>query len=223
MSDDKTQQPTVESIMATLAEAGRLLKEIFAMQKESEAQIKEIFAMQKDSERRQKENEAQLKETGLYLKRLGKQLGEYKNQWGKIAQYLVGSDFDAILKESFGIDVTYWVKLYKGKYQDKEWEIDVAAANGDVAVVGEVKVTMSAKDIDTFVANNLRNFHLYVPEHRNKKIYGLIAFMKIDEGYEKEVLASAQKYGLLVVKAIGKTFTVVTPAGTKLRDYGQRG
>ena len=241
MSNSSKQQPTVESIMAVLAGVAQNIKEI-------SAEVREIAALQKESEQRQKAaderqkaaderqkaaderlketdaqikaTDAQLKETGVYLKNIGEELGHVGNQWGKVAEYLIGSDFDNILKQQFGIDVSYWVKLCKGKYQGKQWEIDVAAANGEVAVVGEVKVTMTAEKINEFVNNNLRNFHRYVPDHRHKKIYGLIAFVKIDDGYEDKVLTCAREHGLLVVRAIGDTFKLITPAGTELRDYG---
>ena len=94
-----------------------------------------------------------MRKLGLYLKRLGKELGYTKNQWGKIAQYLVGADFGDIIKEHFGIETNYMSRLFGGKYKGKQWEVDVAGANGELAIVGEVKVTMTVDDIETFVAN----------------------------------------------------------------------
>ena len=233
-SNRAKQPPTVEGIMAILAEVAKNVKEVAAMQKamqkeadarqqEADARQKAADARQKAADARQKVLDERLDKVGAYIKRIGKQLGDTKNQWGKIAQYLVGADFNNLLKERFGIDASYMAQLLKGTYDGKDWEIDVAGANGEIAVVGEVKATMTVTDIDTFVANNLGNFHLYMPDHRDKKIYGLIAFIKIDKGYEEEVLACARKHGLLVVRAIGKSFSVVTPAGTKLRDYSRRG
>ena len=185
------------------------------------AELSEVTDAQiKATDAQLKETGAQLKETGVYLKKLGAELGNVGNQWGKIAEYLVGADFRAILKERFDITVDFAARRFDGSYQGEDWEVDVAAANGEVAVVGEVKVTMTVKKIDKFVAKNLSNFHLYVPDHRHKKIYGLIAFVKIDEGYEEAVLARARECGLLIVRAIGDTFKVLNPAGTKLRDYG---
>ena len=226
-SNRAKQPPTVEGIMAILAEVAKNVKEVAAMQKamqkEADERKQEADARQKVLDERQRVLNERLDKVGAYIKRIGKQLGDTKNQWGKIAQYLVGADFNNLLKEHFGIDASYMAQLLKGTYDGKDWEIDVAGANGEIAVVGEVKATMTVKDIDAFVANNLCNFHLYMPDQRDKKIYGLIAFIKIDKGYEEEVLACARKHGLLVVRAIGKSFSVVTPAGTKLRDYSRRG
>ena len=204
----------IKATDAQLKETGVYLKKLGAELSEvTDAQIKATDAQLK-------ETGAQLKETGVYLKKLGAELGNVGNQWGKIAEYLVGADFRAILKERFDITVDFAARRFDGSYQGEDWEVDVAAANGEVAVVGEVKVTMTVKKIDKFVAKNLSNFHLYVPDHRHKKIYGLIAFVKIDEGYEEAVLARARECGLLIVRAIGDTFKVLNPAGTKLRDYG---
>ena len=232
--DISKQPPTVESIMAILEgvakqvmEVSAELKEVATLQKEAEQRQKAADERQKAADERQKAaderlkaTDAQLKETGVYLKKLGSELGNVGNQWGKIAEYLVGADFRAILKERFNIAVDFAARRFDGSYRGEDWEVDVAAANGEVAVVGEVKVTMTVEKIDKFVAKNLSNFHLYVPDHRHKKIYGLIAFVKIDEGYEEAVLTRARECGLLIVRAIGDTFKVLNPAGTKLRDYG---
>ena len=210
----KATDAQIEATDAQIKATGVYLKKLGAELSEvTDAQIKATDAQLK-------ETGAQLKETGVYLKKLGAELGNVGNQWGKIAEYLVGADFRAILKERFDITVDFAARRFDGSYQGEDWEVDVAAANGEVAVVGEVKVTMTVKKIDKFVAKNLSNFHLYVPDHRHKKIYGLIAFVKIDEGYEEAVLARARECGLLIVRAIGDTFKVLNPAGTKLRDYG---
>ena len=218
--DTSKRSPTVESIMAILEGVAKQVMEVSAELKEVATLQKEAEQRQKTADERLKATDAQLKETGVYLKKLGSELGNVGNQWGKIAEYLVGADFRAILKERFNIAVDFAARRFDGSYRGEDWEVDVAAANGEVAVVGEVKVTMTVEKIDKFVAKNLSNFHLYVPDHRHKKIYGLIAFVKIDEGYEETVLTRARKCGLLIVRAIGDTFKVLNPAGTKLRDYG---
>ena len=150
--------------------------------KEADRRSEEADKRSKEIDRRMKETGKQLRETGKQLRRLGVEIGNVGNQWGKVAEYIVGADFRSILKERFGIEVDFAARKFDGSYKGEYWEIDVAAANGEVAVVGEIKVTMSVKKINAFVRKNLRNFHRYVPDHRHKKIYGLIAFVKIDEG-----------------------------------------
>ena len=191
--------------------------------KETSEKVKETSEKVKETSEKVKETSEKVKETSEQIKNLGTEVGSIGNQWGKIAEYLVGSDFKYILKEQFGIVTDFSARNFDGNYQGEDWEIDIAAANGDIAVVGEVKVTMTVEKVEAFVSKNLRNFHLYMPDHRHKKIYGLIAFVKIDDGYEDEVLSRAREYGLLVVKAMGDTFKVLNPAGTELHDYGVAG
>ena len=222
--------PTVESIVAILSEVAENLrsvsaelKEVATQQRQTDKQLKQTDKQLKELKERQRETSRQIKDTSEYIKNLGTEVGSVGNQWGKIAEYLVGSDFKSILKEQFGIVTDFSARNIDGNYQGEYWEVDIAAANGDIAVVGEAKVTMTVEKVEAFVNKNLRNFHLYMPDHRHKKIYGLIAFVKIDDGYEEEVLSRARKYGLLVVKAIGDTFTLLTSAGTELHNYGAVG
>ena len=234
MSKNNKPMPTVESIMAILRETAENLrvlstdlKELRESQRQTDEQIKELKESQRQTDEQIKQTDEYIKnlskEASEQIKNLGTEVGSIGNQWGKIAEYLVGSDFKSILKEQFGIVTDFSARNFDGNYQGEYWEVDIAAANGDIAVVGEVKVTMTVEKVEAFVNKNLRNFHLYMPDHRHKKIYGLIAFIKIDDGYEDEVLSRARKYGLLVVKAMGDTFKVLTPAGTELHDYGVAG
>ena len=163
---------------------------------------------------------AELRTTGEYVREIGKQIGDVGNQWGSIAEYLVAGDFARILKDRFDITIDHSAPSLKGSYQGKEWEVDAFAANGDIALVGEVKLTLTIEAIDKFVNNNLSNFHRYMPLYRDRKIYGLIAFVKMDRGKEREITEYVHSLGLLLVKAIDNTFRLLSPKGHRLRDYG---
>ena len=60
-----------------------------------------------------------------------------------------------------------------------------------------------------------------MPLYRDRKIYGLMAFVKIDRGKEREITEYVHSLGLLLVKAIDNTFRLLSPQGHRLHDYGQ--
>ena len=194
-----------------------------AADKRQAAADKRQAAAEKQAQATEKQVQATSKEvqaTGKYVRELGKQIGDVGNQWGSIAEYLIAGDFARILKERFDITIDHSAPSLKGSYQGKEWEVDAFAANGDIALVGEVKLTLTTEAVDKFVNNNLRNFHRYMPLYRDRKIYGLMAFVKMDRGKEREITEYVHSLGLLLVKAIDNTFQLISPEGHKLKDYG---
>ena len=240
--NDGQKTPTVDDIMKILNSIGERLdrmatereadnavarKRQAAIDRQIEATDKQIQATDKQLQATDKQlqvTSAELRTTGEYVreigKQIGKQIGDVGNQWGSIAEYLVAGDFACILKDRFDITIDHSAPSLKGSYQGKEWEVDAFAANGDIALVGEVKLTLTIEAIDKFVNNNLINFHRYMPLYRDRKIYGLIAFVKMDRGKEREITEYVHSLGLLLVKAIDNTFRLLSPKGHRLRDYG---
>lgn len=175
---------------------------------------------------RKADNEAarkRQKATDKQLQELGKQIGSVHKQWGEVAEYLVASDFINIVKEYFGIKISLerTVRNMPVTYGKKNWEIDTFVTNKEITLVGEVKLTISKREIKKF-AKNLSEFHLFLPEHSNKKVYGVIAFVKVARKVnEEELVKQAHDLGLLVVKAIDDTFRLMTPREHKLKNYGK--
>ena len=229
--NDGQKTPTVDDIMKILNSIGERLDRMAAerdvdnaaARKRQAAIDRQIEATDKQIEATDKQlqvTSAELRTTGEYVREIGKQIGDVGNQWGSIAEYLVAGDFACILKDRFDLTIDHSAPSLKGSYQGKEWEVDAFAANGDIALVGEVKLTLTIEAIDKFINNNLSNFHRYMPLYRDRKIYGLIAFVKMDRGKEREITEYVHSLGLLLVKAIDNTFRLLSPKGHQLRDYG---
>ncbi len=193
-----------------------------AAEKRQAAAEKQAQATEKQAQATEKQVQATSKEvqaTGKYVRELGKQIGDVGNQWGSIAEYLIAGDFAHILKQRFDITIDHSAPSLSGSHQGKDWEVDVFAANGDIVLVGEVKLTLTIEAVDKFVSNNLRNFHRYMPLYRDRKIYGLIAFVKMNRSEERQITEYVHSLGLLLVKAIDNTFHLLSPEGHKLKDY----
>ena len=207
-------------------EAEKRQEEAEKRQEETEKRLEALAKQAQETERQAQATERQVQATsrevqatGVYVREIGKQVGDVGNQWGKIAEYLVAGDFGRILRERFGITIDHSAPSLSGSYQGKDWEVDVFAANGEIVLVGEVKLTLTMEAIDKFVTGNLGNFHRYMPLYRDKKIYGLLAFIKMHRGEEKQITAYVHRLGLLLVKVIDNTFDVLTPQGHTLKDY----
>lgn len=205
---DKRLQATEKQVQATEKQVQVTEKQLQATEKQLQATEKQVQI-----------TSAEVQTTGEYVRELGRQIGDVGNQWGKIAEYLVAGDFAYILKERFGIKIDHSAERLSGSYQGREWEVDAFGANGEIALVGEVKLTLTMEAVDRFVNNNLRNFHRYMPMYRDRKIHGLLAFVRIDRGKEREITEYVHNLGLLLVKAIDNTFRLISPEGHKLRDY----
>lgn len=171
-------------------------------------EIKEIL---KDLAHKQAETDKQIKE-------LGQQIGGLHNRWGKIVESLLAGDLANIIDKFMGTKVHHLSTGVKGKHQGQDWEIDVLAVNAGIVTPTEVKTTLIKEDIDHFLSHVLCRFTELMPEHKGKKVYGIMAFVKV-VGREKEVVDYAQSKGLMVIKAMSGTNKILNPEGFKFRDF----
>ena len=235
--DEQSKTPTIAEIMRVLDRVGerfdntdKLLDRLTAERKadneaarvRQEAADKRQEAIDRQVQATSEEVQAmseKLQATGEYVREIGKQVGDVGNLWGKIAEYLVAGDLGRILQQRFGIAIDHSSECLSGSYRGKKWEVDVFAANGEIALVGEVKLTLTVDAVDKFVEGNLRNFHLYMPAYSDKKIYGMLAFVKMNRSEERQLASYVHSLGLLLVRVIDNTFQLLTPSGHELKNY----
>ena len=211
MADKERKIPTTDEIK-------EILKDLTLQQVETDKKIKEAAEARQDLAHRQVETDEQLKKTDKQIKELGKQVGGMHNRWGKIIESLLTGDLIAIVNKYMRVKVHHVSGSVKGEHQGKYWEIDLLAVNEGVVTPTEVKTTLSKKDIDHFLSHILCRFTELMPEHKDKKVHGIVAFVKV-EGREKEVVDYAQSKGLMLIKAMSGTNKVINPEGFEFRDY----
>ena len=212
MAEDerKSRDDDVAEVWAALRESNRLLKEHIAeARKDKEEARKRAEAYERQQDKRSRKIDVQLSE-------LGKQIGGAHNRWGKIVEELVAGDLTAIISTHLRGQAHYLSTRVRP--DDRSWEIDVLATNGDIAVPAEVKTTLSIDHIDRFISRILVPFTTLLPGHKHKRIYGVIAFVKTD-GNECEVIDHALSQGLIVVKAMHGTNKVLNAEDFKPRDF----
>ncbi len=201
--------------MATTSEdVWRLLAELTAAQKETDKQLKEVSQQQKETElllkevsQQQKENAQQQKKTDKQLKELGKQIGGLGAKFGSFTEGLALPSMETILRQRFGMEViSPSVRVSK---EGQHLEIDVLAyTNGElnIAYIVEVKSHVRQEDI-TQLKSILQRFRRFFPEHKDKKLYGILAAVDLSPELREKILQE----GLYVARIHDQVFELDIP------------
>ena len=209
--------------MATTSEdVWRLLAELTAAQKETDRQLKEVSQQQKETElllkevsQQQKENAQQQKETDKQLKELGKQIGGLGAKFGSFTEGLALPSMETILRQRFGMEViSPSVRVSK---EGQHLEIDVLAyTNGElnIAYIVEVKSHVRQEDI-TQLKSILQRFRRFFPEHKDKKLYGILAAVDLSPELREKILQE----GLYVARIHDQVFELDIPDNFPPQTY----
>ncbi len=133
----------------------------------------------------------------------------FTGQWGKLIESLVEGDLVKILNEK-GIDVVTTSTRTKRFFNNRQYEFDIIAENGDDIVIVEVKTTLKPNDIKEFLSE-LKVIKTVLPKYQHNKIMGAVAYLT-DEG---EAAVMAEKKGLFVIRATGISASITNSADFK--------
>ena len=209
--------------MATTSEdVWRLLAELTAAQKETDKQLKEVSQQQKETElllkevsQQQKENAQQQKKTDKQLKELGKQIGGLGAKFGSFTEGLALPSMETILRQRFGMEViSPSVRVSK---EGQHLEIDVLAyTNGELntAYIVEVKSHARQEDI-TQLKSILQRFRRFFSEHKDKKLYGILAAVDLSPGLREKILQE----GFYVARIHDQVFELDIPDNFQAQTY----
>ncbi|GCL57759.1 DUF3782 domain-containing protein [Microcystis aeruginosa] len=209
--------------MATTSEdVWRLLAELTAAQKETDKQLKEVSQQQKETElllkevsQQQKENAQQQKETDKQLKELGKQIGGLGAKFGSFTEGLALPSMETILRQRFGMEVIS--PSVRASKEGQHIEIDVLAySNGELntAYIVEVKSHVRQEDI-TQLKSILQRFRRFFPEHKDKKLYGILAAVDLSPELREKILQE----GLYVARIHDQVFELDIPDNFQPQTY----
>jgi hypothetical protein len=209
--------------MATTSEdVWRLLAELTAAQKETDKQLKEVSQQQKETElllkevsQQQKENAQQQKETDKQLKELGKQIGGLGAKFGSFTEGLALPSMETILRQRFGMEVIS--PSVRASKEGQHLEIDVLAySNGELntAYIVEVKSHVRQEDI-TQLKSILQRFRRFFPEHKDKKLYGILAAVDLSPELREKILQE----GLYVAQIHDQVFELDIPDNFQPQTY----
>lgn len=187
-------------------------------QKEAKQRQKEAKQSQDRVDRQLEKTSIEVEKASRSIKNLRRHVGGQDNRWSRIVESLVAGSLSEILAASLQIKVNFASTRVKGTYRGNNWEIDVLAVNEGTVVPVEVKTTLKQDDIDYFIARILDRLANLIPRYKHDKIYGAIAFVKI-EGNEDSVINYALSKGLIVIKAMKGTNYIVNPKKYTPRDF----
>ena len=159
----------------------------------SELTKEDIFRMFAETDRRLdkrfEENDRRFRETDKAIKELATL---FTGQWGKLIEALVKPSALKLFQER-GVNVTETYQRVESYRNGSQMEIDILLANGQEAVVIEVKTTLNVADVRTFL-DDLARFTFFFPRYKGLKLYGGMAGRQIEEGADR----FAYRHGLFV-------------------------
>jgi hypothetical protein len=202
--------------MATTAEdVWRLLAELTTAQKETDLLLKEVSQQQKETAQQQRENAQQQKATDCQLKELGKQIGGLGAKFGSFTEGLALPSMETILRQQFGMEViSPSVRVSK---EGQHMEIDVLAyANGELNTAYIVEVKSHAREESiTQLKSVLQRFRTFFPEHKDKKLYGILAAVDLSNELREKILQE----GLYVARIQDQVFELDIPDNFQPQPY----
>ena len=227
---------TSEDVWRILAELATAQAELTAAQKETDKQLKEVSQQQKENAQQLKETDKQLKETDLLLKEvsqqqqenaqqqkktdkqlkeLGQQIGGLGAKFGSFTEGLALPSMETILRQRFGMEVVSpSVRVSKN---GQHLEIDVLAyTNGELNTAYIVEVKSHAKEESiTQLKSILQRFRSFFSEHKDKKLYGILAAVDLSPGLREKILQE----GFYVARIHDQVFELDIPDNFQPQIY----
>lgn len=176
-----------EQVWQMFQETDRFLTEKF---QETDKLLTEMFA---ETDRRFRATD----------KKLNKLEALFTSQWGKLVESLVKGDLIKLLN-CRGIKVESVMQRRSGSKDGHSYEFDLIAVNDTDLVIVEVKTTLRPDDVSDFI-EKLDKARIFMPEYRDRTLYGAVAWISADEGSER----MAEKQGLFVIRATGSSSSVI--------------
>jgi septal ring factor EnvC (AmiA/AmiB activator) len=205
-----------------LKETDLLLKEVSQQQKENAQQLKETDKQLKETDlllkevsQQQKENAQQQKKTDKQLKELGQQIGGLGAKFGSFTEGLALPSMETILRQRFGMEViSPSVRVSK---DGKHLEIDVLAyTNGELNTAYIVEVKSHAREESiTQLKSILQRFRSFFPEHKEKKLYGILASVDLSNELREKILQE----GFYVARIHDQVFELDIPDNFQPQTY----
>ncbi len=197
MMTDEELKDLVASLAVAQQHTDKHIEELRLAQQHTDKQIDELRLSQKETDRQLRRQ----------LKELGKQIGGLGEKFGGFTEGMAFPSMSKILTEQFGMEVvTPRVKVTKG---GDKMELDVFAyANSDrnEAFIVEVKSHLRPDGIDQ-IKQILQKFRRFFPEHKDKKLYGMLAVVDAPDDLRQMAL----KQGIYMAGIHDEQFIIETP------------
>jgi len=182
---------------------------------ELKALVASLAIAQKETSEQQKETSMQIKATNKQLKELGKQIGGLGKKFGSFTEGLALPSMQSILQKQFKMEViSPSVRVHKA---GADIEIDVLAyANSSVNEVYVVEVKSHVREDSIIQLQNIiKNFDRFFPEHKDKKLFGILAAVDMPVALRKRIL----DLGFYAAIIKDEIFSLDIPVGFKPKAF----
>jgi len=199
-------------------QAKSIEKQSKAIQEQSESFDELLRESQTDFDKRMKESQLdfdkRMKRSQLDF---DKRLGQLAGTWGKFVTEMVKPKIVELFKEK-GIEIETIVQSVEGyKNGKKYYEIDLLLINSDVAVVVEVKSSLSVEDVNEHL-ERLEKIQKVTPKRIDLSgvtIFGAVAGMIVEQDADR----FAYKKGLYVLRQKGNIVEIVNDPSFKPKEW----
>ncbi len=200
-----SQKKTDKQLRETDAELKELAASMAISQKNTKAELKELVAGMAASQ----------KNTDQQIKELGKQIGGLGRKFGSFTEGLALPSMEHILRKQFNMEIiSPSVRAEKG---GQNYEIDVLAyANSSVNEVYVVEVKSHLREEGIIQLQKIiTNFRQLFPEHKDKKVFGILAAIDMSSALKERVLS----LGFYTAKVREDIFSLDVPENFQARAY----
>ena len=193
------------------------LDDIFALFRESEQQRKEYQqAAEREMNRLREQSDRtdqQIANLAAQVAQTNKQVGGLTSRWGEFVENLIKPAAARLFQEK-GIEVHLTALRVTGQDDQGSIEIDILVENTTEVVAIEVKSHLEIRDVKKFL-QTLERFKKAFPKHKNDKLYGAVAGIKIDE----RVNEYAIQEGLFLIQPAGDSVIIANSHDFKPRVW----
>ena len=205
-----SQPITLDDIFALFRESEQERKEYQRTSQQTFEQYRQTAEREMAELRKQSDRtDQQIEKTTQEIARLAtqvshtnKQVGGLTSRWGEFVENLIKPAAARLFQEK-GIDVHLTALRVTGQDQQGSIEIDILVENTTEVVAIEVKSHLEVRDVKRFL-QTLERFKKAFPKHKNDKLYGAVAGIKIDE----RVNEYAIQEGLFLIQPTGDSVII---------------
>ncbi len=231
--DRRSWEQLRKELRASRAESERIWQEVLASRKEyreafdaskEESERKwrkwreELRVSKEESERIWQEVLASRKEHDRTIRGLHREYGRLGNAIGGYAESLLRPSLERLLRERFGM--TAFHAPLRLKDGGESLEIDLVGHAKDAireVYAVEIKNKLRPGDFDQLF-EHLRKLPRLVPEHRGKKLFGILAALEIDD----QLRARAMREGIYLATIKDDIVELSSPDGFEPHVFGLR-
>ena len=203
---------TDEELKSLVAENANSIASLVAEGKETDRRLKDLSEKFAETDRQIKENaektDRQMRETERIIAQVSKQIGGIDNNIGYHAEQFFQNVFAD--KKVFG-GIKYDEIVLNMKFNE-DVEFDIVLKNGNSVALIEVKNRIRPNFVKKLAEERVNKFRKCFSMYKNHNIYlGIAGF-----SFGKDVLESAKKYGVGIIRQVGDGIEV---DATGLRAY----